>query len=49
MSFGIELLSLNVDNPKWPARLMGGPMIHVAIENKYSFNMRVSAKDMAIA
>jgi hypothetical protein len=26
-----------------------GPMIHADIENKYSFNMQVSAKAMAIA
>jgi hypothetical protein len=48
MRFGIELLSLKVGNPKWPARLTGGSMIHAIIENKYSFNMRVSAKAMAI-
>jgi hypothetical protein len=47
MSFGIELPLLNVGNPKWPARLTGGPMIQTFAEHKYSFNMQVSAEDMA--
>jgi hypothetical protein len=36
-----------VGNPKWPARLTGGQMIQTAAENKYRFNMQVSAEDMA--
>jgi hypothetical protein len=47
MRFGIELLSLKMGNPKWPARLTGGAMIQMVVENKYSFNMQVSAEAMA--
>jgi hypothetical protein len=47
MRFGIELPLLNVGNPKWPARLRGGPMIQTVDEDKYSFNMRVSAEAIA--
>jgi hypothetical protein len=47
MRFGIELPLLNVGNPKWPARLTGGPMIQTVVEDKYSFNMQVSAEAMA--
>jgi hypothetical protein len=47
MRFGIELPFLDVGNPKWPARLTGGPMIETVDENKYSFNMQVSVKAMA--
>jgi hypothetical protein len=36
-----------VGNPKWPARLTGGPMLRAVVENKYSFNMQVSAEAMA--
>jgi hypothetical protein len=31
MRFGIELPLLNVGNPKWPARLTGGPMIQTVV------------------
>jgi hypothetical protein len=47
MRFGIELPLLNVGNPKWPARWTGRPMIQTVVEDKYSFNMRVSAEAMA--
>jgi hypothetical protein len=47
MRFGIELPLLNVSNPKWPARLTGGLMIQTVVENKYGFNMQVSAEAMA--
>jgi hypothetical protein len=47
MRFGIELPLLNVGNPKWPARLTGGLMIQTVVENKYGFNMQVSAEAMA--
>jgi len=47
MRFGIELPLLNLGNPKWPARLTGGAMIQTVVEDKYSFNMQVSAEAMA--
>jgi hypothetical protein len=46
MRFGIELTFLHTGNLKWPARLTGAPMIHVVLENKYRFNMQVSARAM---
>jgi hypothetical protein len=46
MRFGIELPLLNLGNPKWPARLTGGPMIQTVVEDKYSFSMQVSAEAM---
>jgi hypothetical protein len=47
MRFGIALPLLNAGNPKWPARLTGGSMIQSVVEDKYSFNMQVSAEAMA--
>jgi hypothetical protein len=41
-------LLANLGSPEWRAPLTAGPMIQAAVENKYSFNMQVSAAAIAV-